>query len=238
MLFPNLKLTPMLKQHLARAGERLPPSLLKAETQLLRKDIVHGITAAFAQATEDSTFTFKYAEIINLSPQPIGNHGWGDLLRSLSGPENGLIFKQPKGNACVLVTEDRPLATLSDGFWPFAVRLQTLPASTKRFSVDLTRRNVAEWDRACGYVPDAKVADLVHIIERGVAHVRAIVAADGGVMVIFRVVAHDFESWQYECSSLRDKCTCRDLKIARFSMHTLIPFSRGARGRGALLFLA
>lgn len=228
----------MLRQHLTRANEHFTQTHISAETQLLRKEVEQNLASTFDKVIVDSTFTFKYADIINLSPCPIGDHGYQDLLRSLSTPEHGLVLKRPQKDLGVLVNGDTQVTSMRDSFCPLPVDHQTLASSTRRQSLNLTRRNFAVWDRAAVPVPDREIPHLVHWIGKGPYVVRAITAADGGVMVIFGVDAHDYDTWRAEGRRLRQWYADRELMLDKFSLHTLVPISRESRGRGALLYLA
>lgn len=234
MFYRNLKLTPMLRSLLDLCGETFSAEQIKAEVQLLGKDIDQMLTDQFHRAIQDSSFTLKYAKIINLSPRPIGSHGYEDMFRSLCSSGQGLILKGMRREAGLLWTRDTELLSTRDHFRPFPVDAGIELSDTYRF----TRRDVATWDRAAAFVPDNNIAALITMLRQGKHGIRSVVAAEGGVMVLFAVQARDYQKWHTECQRLFYRCQDAHLKIAKFSMHTLVPISREARGRGSLLFLA
>lgn len=235
MIFPNLKLNPMLKQHLARAGVHLPPPLIKAETQLLRREIEQGITSAFDKAIEESSFARKYSAIVNLSPVSIGDLDYQTLFRRLCGPEQGLIMKSRTHEDGILWTPDSTLRGWRDHFMPHPLDLTRLPTEKGRL---LTRQHVARWNHVAVLVLDESVPTLVQMI-RGARHrFEYIVAGDGGVMVGFKCQANCYRWWKSACASIRTWCVDNNVKIGKISLHTLVPVSRESRGRGALLYLA
>lgn len=234
MLYRNLKIVPMLRSLLGQCGERFSPAQIKAEAQLLRKEIEQGITDKFHLAIQDSSFTSKYVDIINQSPRAIGSHDYESMFSGLCPPGQGLILKGTRREEGILWTRDTELHSWRDHFWPFPVDSLT----TLSTSLNLTRRHVTQWNRAAVLVPYAAIPALVGVLRTGRMPVRSIVAAEGGVMVIFGVNADNFQMWQSECHRVRSWCADRELKFGKFSMHTLVPISRESRGVGALLYLA
>jgi hypothetical protein len=237
MFSPNLNVLALLTDIRSAAGKKDSQTMLKARTQVLLRE-TKGILATEIERTGDDEFSQKYGDIILESPRLFSTITTDDLFRSLARMGQSVVLKRlHKRGDSVWAWFEEP-EVWRNSFWPFPVNGADLFVRRDGSHYHLTRAQVLNWDRVAIFVDDRYIPHLVKLVRDSAYFFRAVVAAKGGVMVICRVDAQDFVTWQNGCRKLKAWLISHHVGVGRISMHTLVPISRESRGPGALIYLA
>jgi len=219
------------------AGKHHSKGRLEAEAELLRNDIEKYLASKIDDSAEDE-FPERYQGLINVSKRRIAHHGYLDLFEAMTSNVGNLILTKPRKNDDVVWTPGKELQGWRGNVWPLPVAETNLVVPPHKRHYRMTRHDVLRWDCAAVMVPDGCVGHLVRFLKKGGGAVLAVVAADDGVCVVFRIHATDYETWQRCCRALERGLPLEGIAVSKISLQTLVPISRESRGRGALLYLA
>lgn len=238
MKFPQLNLKGTFEHHLAVSGIQQPPSQVKAECLLLRQRIESALEKEFDSALKDTGFSRDFAEVINRSPQRIDAVTYESLLDSLAKENQALVLMRPHQKGDVVWQGKGTAREWRDYVRPMPVRAHMLQVPPRRIHYRVTRDEIAVWQQAATFIPTSSLEALMRFRDKDIDRIRAIVADRNGVVVIFNVVAHDYQSWRKSTMKLWDVLTANGVAAKRFTLGRIVPISRESRGRGAVLYLA
>lgn len=172
-----------------------------------------------------------------LSPRRLFNFP-EDLLNSLSSKGESMIQTRPRQNNDVLCLHGQPVDIQRDFIWQFPVKADELFVPRFKRHYRMTRDEVKAWDRATVPINKHTMSRLINMLKTPDHDVRAIVEGDDEFVVVFRVEADDFTSWQRECRRLKKLLESKGIASGKFLLHNLIPISDMPATPGALIYLA
>ncbi|MGV3664233.1 MAG: hypothetical protein ACO1TE_28935 [Prosthecobacter sp.] len=220
------------------AGKRLSPSHARAESKLLF-NLALKILSTTIGKTADDDYPQRYHGIINLPYNQAPFSTQTDLFERLAFKGQSLILPQTGKKGDEVWTSGQTEVNASLKFvWPHAVMRDNLIVPPRQRRYRRTREDVVYWGNAAVMVPDSNVPALVRLLRKQRTTVKAIIAAEGGVCVIFRTEAEDYPSWQHRCAILERHLGNAGIHVDKISLGTLVPTSDESRGVGATLYLA
>lgn len=220
------------------AGQTLSPSRARAESKLLFNQALKILTTTIKK-TADDDFPQRYHGIINLPGNEAPFSTQIDLFERLAFNNHSLILPQTGKKSDEVWTFGQKEVNASLKFvWPHAVKQDNLTVPPRQRRYRRTRDDVVYWGNAAVMVPGSNVPALVRLLRKQRSMVKAIIAAEGGVCVIFRTEAEDYPSWQRRCAILEKYLGSAGIHVNKISLGTLIPTSNESRGVGSTLYLA
>lgn len=149
-----------------------------------------------------------------------------------------MIQTRPRQNDDVLWGHGQPVDIQRDFIVQFPVNAEELLVPPHKRHYHMTRHEVKAWDRATVTINKHSMPRLVYMLKTPEHGVRAIVEGNDEFVVVFRVDADDFVTWQRECRRLKKMLESQKIESGKFLLHNLIPISDMPATPGALIYLA
>lgn len=221
-----------------QAGKFHAPSRVRAESKLLFNQALKVLSTTI-EKTADDDFPQRYHGIINLPHNQAPFSCQTDLFEQLAFKNHSLILPLTGKKSDGVWSYGQTDVNASLKFvWPHPVKEANLTVPPRQRRYRRTRDDVVYWGNAAVMVPDSNVPALVRLLRKQRGTVKAIIAAEGGVCVIFRTEAENYPSWQHRCAILEKYLGSAGIHVNKVSLGTLIPTSNESRGVGSTLYLA
>lgn len=220
-----------------RLARKFPsPSHAKAESKLLLNQLLKNLSSTIDK-TGDDDFPQRYYGIINLPRNCAPVSTQLDLLHRVACSHSLILRQTGKRDDLLWKSGEPDLTGAQLSFWPQPVNAANLVVPPNKRRYRRTRDDVAFWRNVAVMVPQSNVPALVRLLRKGRSAVKAIIAVEDGVCVIFKTETQDYPAWQHWCKVLKMYLNDAGIHVPEISLSTLVPTSNESRGVGSILFL-